>query len=592
MTNSQLYFEVHGDHVGTAPLTWAQRAGWNLVYRDLDAARFLHYTRDFLVPQGLNTDDVLCRLRRLVERHDVLRARHPQDASGEPTLSLSAHERFAVEVRHASETEARDCADSMLDELAEQEFDYYSDLPVKLGIVLAEGRPRWVVVVFSRVDFDGWAVRLVEEDLARSLQADPFAGQPSAGDQPPVRTVRPLDQAAFEGSAEGREIGDQSLRHWREQLLHMPRTLLPVPSSQASRDRHWVARFWSTSMTLACEALAVRHRMTTSQVLLCAAAAVLAAGRGCDSCTFGMPVNNRLLDARLLDATINCSQNSICTLLLDRVLFTDVLAQCKQVSLRAYRSARYDPVALEAVAAEVAAIRGIPVDTKTFFHDTRGWRPNSGHRPRVSVSAEELRGHAGKSEFRWEDPRADISDVDLFLYVGGDADVVELSLFVDAWYLEPAEAEVLIRGIETLTIEAACREVGMREVPGLVGASRPAAMAALELIDHCWVDVGLVQRSLASFPTVSAAAVYAVAEPTGGGADSARSLVAYVTPRGAAKLSIEALHQSLVSTLLPERTAMAPHQYVVCATPPATDAEADWARQPAVARGTGRTLVP
>src|SRR5204863_6000248 len=94
-------------------------------------------------------------------------------------------------------------------------------------------------------------------------------GLPPAPEPP---ALQPLDQARHQQSPAGLRQSDKALRYWARLLQEVPLDRFPGPRQPARAPRYWNAVLNSPAMDKAVGAIAARHQVTTSAVLLAAAA--------------------------------------------------------------------------------------------------------------------------------------------------------------------------------------------------------------------------------------------------------------------------------------------------------------------------------
>jgi hypothetical protein len=173
------------------------------------------------------------------------------------------------------------------------------------------------------------------------------------------------------------------------------------------------------------------------------------------------------------------------------------------------------------------------------------------------------------------------------------------------------ELETLLRGTESLLVAAALGDVELSRLAEITGVEPVVRGPGWLRVGPSWVEFAEARR-LVEDALPAPAAVFAVPEPARahGPGDSTRqttdragqpadhTLVAYLTA-GDGIGTPEQAHAACMTTLAGTRslappggiryTAMAPHQYVICANAPAdVRDQAAWRRQTVVAEGDGR----
>lgn len=210
-------WEFSGDRSATGPLTWGQREQWITIRRN--APEDARFNLPFLwrISNGASLKEVLESIRRLVERHEALRTVITSETEERPSQIVHRTGEVTVSLREVDEDDgppslASDC----VQELASRRFELAHEWPVRFRILMGRAnRPLWVCGAVSHIAADATAVTIMERDWNVLLGADK---ETLLTPHP----LQPLDRAAYENSAAGKEALDVAVGHWREALHGAP----------------------------------------------------------------------------------------------------------------------------------------------------------------------------------------------------------------------------------------------------------------------------------------------------------------------------------------------------------------------------------
>lgn len=439
----------HGDGGGTAPCTVGQWDFWRKMRRPGEPS-FADTTSGGLLPEGLALDEVLDGLRLLIERHQSLRTLfHGDDhalnqevlAEGELTVWLVRVD--AVDDLHAFAGDWRPRPPGA-------QHDPAAELPFAARIVLLHDRPVVFQLWMSHLAADFLSGQVVAAEFVRLLQGG-LTGVP--------RAVQPAEKAVRERSPRGRRALEQALDHWRRELAAAPPTMFPAPTGPPATPRFWRGGLRSRAVPLALDAVAARHRVGTTHVLLAAATVLLGLHTGRDRCAVRLMAGNRA-GKDLHNAVGNLAQETISVIGLGGETFGDVVREAWKASFRAQRHGQFD--------ADLAArlVAGSGVDLSVAFNDL--WTPTRTRLPAPPAPP-------GESSFAWE-RRVERASVTFFLEVFRvveDPHAVRLSLLADTAHFPPPVIPAFLSGIENLLAELADRDLPLSEIAPVRPAPRP-----------------------------------------------------------------------------------------------------------------------
>ncbi|MFJ8740762.1 condensation domain-containing protein [Embleya sp. NPDC127516] len=445
-------FAVAADGPVEAPLTWGQRAIWQAIRRTAPSDHYFNMTRVLPIADRGRPVDVArasAALGRLMERHDALRTRLVA-ADGEPRQVRHPVGALSVEVIEAALLEDADTvAAAVAERLGATRFDYFGAWPIRVGLIVHDGRVRYVALALCHVATDGHGVEVLVRDLRLLIRRGSAGGPTSAG---------PLDLAHEQSSTIGLRRGESALAHWETHYRRIAPTVFADVIAEPAAPRFRTVRLVSAALARATDAVAVRHRISPSAVLLAGAAVLAARAGGRDTAVMLPIVANRFrADSRDLVATL--SQEGLFVLDLDPAArFTDLLPAAWQASLRAYRSAGYDPDRWNELMHRIAAERGTPIRPFCCFNDMRlvDRPPAAGPAP-TTAELDAARTHsrvepAGGHEF---------IACRYCMHVVAEGDALVVSVTGDTAYLPVHALEAHLVALEDLLVRAA----GGRELP-------------------------------------------------------------------------------------------------------------------------------
>ncbi|GAA3174639.1 condensation domain-containing protein [Nonomuraea roseoviolacea] len=414
-----------------APLTWGQQDIWRAVLAAAPQEHYLNIARVFPGPRRPVTVERAGRaLDALVARHESLRTRltGPREA---PLQLLWPAARPHVEI-------TSEPAHVVRDRLAAEPFRYADEWPLRVAFVVDGEHVRDVVLVLCHLAADGHAADLVVRDFRLLLIRDAL---------PPVTAATPRELAAWQRSEEGTRVSGRAVAFWLEEHARMD----PVPDAALVPEtpRFVEATMSSTALAAAAQAMAARHRVSSSTVLLAAAMRLAGGLTGQRHCGMRVIVNNRFAADRR-DVVSTISQEGLVVLDLDTPSFGDLVRQGWSAAMRAYRQAWFDPYAME----EAVSAAGPGIRSFGCFNDQRlVQRDEPGA---ASPDERALRAAAERTEVARTDAM-DRNICDFRLHLGGEPGRMEVSLYADTALLGPAGIERYLRDLETLVVDAACR---------------------------------------------------------------------------------------------------------------------------------------
>ncbi|SCL34853.1 Condensation domain-containing protein [Micromonospora nigra] len=457
-TEKLINAEFRGGRTRTAPLTWAQQVMWRARARNPNNHVFMNLRRTVPVsPRVAAGPDAVARaVGALVGRHSSLRTRVRASADG-PVQEAAAAGVLPLLVLPGVDDGAA-AARAAATRLGDVAFDHADEWPLRVALVLVDGRVRQIVVVFSHSTVDAHAAEVVLRDLRLILLR---------GTVPHPAGPQSVD-VALDQQGPGRQRSDRAVAYWLRQFARLPSTpLTPVGPGLTPLLRRGV--LVSPAAERAARIVAARHRVSSSAVLLAAMTAL--ARRDHPPALCGMfPMAHNRFRVEYAQAVANLGQIGFCVVdLADRPTFADMLPRVWRGALDGYRHAGYEPAALrgrfEAVGHDFDTLF-LPYH---YFNDVR----LSGEvvEKKTDATEKELRAELDKSEFSWT-RGLERASWHLLAHVVDEPGALGITLTVDTRFVEPEAVEPFLRDLERLLVEAA-----LRDVPWPWSPSRPAGTA-------------------------------------------------------------------------------------------------------------------
>src|SRR5436309_25419 len=274
-----------------APLSSAQRRLWFL--QEIDPLSSAYTISGAALLRGdLDLAALQAALDGVVARQEVLRTTFESDA-GEPRQRV--HAAMPVVLRRTPGDASRPAAESarVAAELAHPAWDLGRGPLVRAAAVEFSPREHSLVIAMHHIVADGWSIGILLRELGALYNAG-LAHLPPSLPEPPVQYA---DYALWQRQWLEREVLDEELRYWKQQLAGAPERLdLPADGPQpATRGRRGAQQPLSLSaeLTESLKALGRREGATLFMTLLAAFQALMHRYTGQDDIVLGTPVAGR-----------------------------------------------------------------------------------------------------------------------------------------------------------------------------------------------------------------------------------------------------------------------------------------------------------
>ena len=281
---------------GVLPLSYAQSRLWFLDRLTGSAASGEAGWSRYHMAQALRLRGVLDvaalagAVTGLVERHEVLRTRLVEGASG-PEQRIDAAAAVAVARWRAGSVLA---AQDLARDFAGRRFDLSQDWPLRVGVIELGPEDHVVVLVLHHIAGDGWSVGILAREVA-ALYGGLVSGRAA---RLPGLPVQYADYAVWQrdwlaSGVEARELG-----YWRSALAGAPDVLrLPWDRARPLVSRHRggvIAVGFDAALVSRLKALCRVEGVTLFMALVAGFGLVLGRWSGQGEVVIGTPVANRL----------------------------------------------------------------------------------------------------------------------------------------------------------------------------------------------------------------------------------------------------------------------------------------------------------
>jgi hypothetical protein len=431
----QIVVAFEGEGSGVDDLSWGQLDLWMAMRRQNS---WLPMGGATPLPAGTSLADVVENLRYMMSRYQSMRTRLRFDAGGRPSQVVSGSGEITLEVVDAGDDGAGR-AEAMRRRYEETDYDFVTQWPVRMGVVVRAGVPTHLVLIICHLVTDGSGAAL----MMAELDAKPTA---------PVNGMQPLEQARWQRSPAGVRQNEAALRYWERLLRSIPVRRF-AGSDDRRQPRHWRGEFRSLALHLAIRAIAERAGVDASPVLMAVYAVALHRMTGINPVVFRPTVNNRFRPG-LADVVCTVAESGLCALDIAGVPFPEALTRTRRAAMTAYKHAYFHPVQLDDLIARVAQDRGPDFDIACFYNDRRITTRSGPTGPAPTPAQIRAALGGGHTSLRWT-IRQDDPFERLFVHIDDVPDTMQITVFMDTHFVSPADAEAFLHGMEEVAVEAA-----------------------------------------------------------------------------------------------------------------------------------------
>ncbi|MCP3820233.1 condensation domain-containing protein [Streptomyces sp. A3M-1-3] len=242
-----------------AGLTWSQQEIWALIENAGPHDHVYNVVEEFRVPSGVRPTEAQCleALSFFLSRHESLRSVFPRGQGGRVVQRVLPEGRLPVEF-----VDTRTPGDEQVTALKEffgtRRFSFADELPLRLVLLVTEGRVWGGVYVFSHLAIDWYGLRHLADEVTEYFRS----GRTLPALAPDTQT--PADLAVWQESPVGIRKRDRTLGHvaslFRDRTpLALPPAVADLPEEKAYRQaalrsraaHHAVARIADSTGTSA-----------------------------------------------------------------------------------------------------------------------------------------------------------------------------------------------------------------------------------------------------------------------------------------------------------------------------------------------------
>ncbi|OLB80366.1 MAG: hypothetical protein AUI14_07030 [Actinobacteria bacterium 13_2_20CM_2_71_6] len=440
-----------GEGSGVDDLAWGQREIWMAMVRQHNWLPVGGVKR---LPAGTTVEEIAEELRYLLSRFQTMRTRLRYDAEGRPSQVVSGSGEIALEVVDADDdADPDEVAEAVSQRYQETDYDFVNEWPVRMAVIRHRGVLTHMAVIMCHLVTDGFGGMVMLKEV-------------EARESAPVAGMQPLEQARWQRSPAGHRQNEAALRYWEGILRAIPPRRF-ADSTDRREPRHWKGQFTSLALHLASRALVARTRIDSAPVLLAIFAVALARVTGTNPVVTRPIVSNRFRPG-LAEVVCPLAQSALCALDVAGISFDEALERTRRAAMVAYKYAYFHPGQLDELISRVAAERGPGFDIACFFNDRRV--RNRDGATGSAPTPEDVRAALAHSAFAWVGAQDDPFER-LFVHIDDEPDTVHMTIHLDTHYLSPADGEALLRGMETVAVEAAldpAAKTGVAPVPAHV----------------------------------------------------------------------------------------------------------------------------
>ncbi|MEE4492730.1 condensation domain-containing protein [Streptomyces sp. BE230] len=421
-----LTIDFSGSRGGRAPATWAQKGTWQGI------------RRKGLIPkiqkmaQGADLESLTDALRWAMENFETLRTRYVIDETEGLTQIVESSGNVEILIQEMDDEQHAATADIFAAYVARFDYDPGKHLPVRWGILTADGTPEYLIMAATHLALDGLGCVALQGHLERRL-SDRRYQLPAGGH------LQPLDRARREQEKPARATHTSALQHWesiftryRDRKFLNPTTLMSSPAA------------WQGA-----EILAERYAVTTSSIFLGTTAALVSVLTGLDDCTFKAPSSNRLdeSDQGHVGHLVQDAFGMVGNL---KAGYRDICSGALDAGLDAYFNGQYNPDELRRLRQEMEYLDSVAMVPDFGFNDMSGPQ-------KAGFSKKALTGLAGKTEIRHDGDifyEAGSKCLTILLYGDAQGEIPGIILTVESM-MRHMEGERLLLAFEGLIVSAA-----------------------------------------------------------------------------------------------------------------------------------------
>jgi hypothetical protein len=396
------------------------------------------------LPPGQSVADVVAGLRFIMTRHQALRTRLRFRPGLQPLQVVHASGEITLEVVHAADDDdPAEVAAAVAAGYKAQPFDLEQEWPLRMAVITHRGAATHLAEMICHITVDAFGLAALHDDFDHR-------GERTG----PVTAMAPMEQAERQRGPGGRRAHEASMRYLERLVATVPDGQFG-PSGDPRQPRYWQLTLESPAGYRAAGMLAAQLSLSTSALLLAAfATALTRLGTG-ERVPLHLVVSNRFRPG-FAGSVSTVAQSGPCVIEVSDAPFEEVARRAWQSALGAYKHAYYDLAGKEQVSRRLLAERGGEPDWNVFFNDRRVMSRDFDSAPGDGLT---LQDELTRSVLTWGE-RTDMPGEKAFLYINDAPDTLCYELWADSHYIAPADMAGIVRGIETVLVDAAQVAVG------------------------------------------------------------------------------------------------------------------------------------
>ena len=392
------------------------------------------------LPPGQDVDFFVAALGFMMSRHQSLRTRLRFEPDGSTRQVLADHGEVPLHVLDVpDDDDPATAAEALRGEFHERDFDYEREWPVRMAVVRHRGAATHLVALYGHLAVDGSGAEALVADAAHL-----------GTDAPPVTSLTPFEQAAWQRSPAGQRLNRATQRHWRRQLARVSARRF-ADTDDERRPRHWQAWFHSPAAYLGMRSVMARTGSETSPVVLAAVAVALARVTGRNPSALQVVVHNRFRPG-LADTVSPIAQTGLCVIDLADITFDEAVERARQSTTSTYLNAYYNPDEMTELIKELGRERGEEFDLGCFFNDRRAQDNRESTDP--LPTPEETAAARDETTVRWG-PHSDKPFERFFVHIQDEPDTLDVLAQSDTRCLPPDDLRAFLDVFESVLVGAA-----------------------------------------------------------------------------------------------------------------------------------------
>ena len=430
-----------GDGSGVAELSWGQQQIWAAM-SGMDNS--LSMGRVQALPPGQAIADVAAGLCFIMSRHQALRTRLRFDPDRQPQQVVHASGTITLEVVDAGDSDPGEVAAAVAAEYRARKFDYEHEWPLRMAVITHHGNATHLAQMICHIAFDAFGLAALYDDFDHR---DERTG--------PVTAMQPIEQASQQRGPSGRRAHEASMRYHERLAASVPDHQFKA-SADPRQPRYWQVTLDSPAGYRAAGILAARLGLSTSPVLLAAFAVALTSVSVSGRVVVDIVVSNRF--RRGFANSVSPVMQTCLGVIETDGSFEEVVRRAWRSGLGAYKHAYYDPAGKSELFGRLAAERGAKPDYwGVVFNDRRVLSREFADTASAADGTPSPRDELARSTLTWGD-RNDLPQQKVSLNLCDVPGTLCCELWADTHFLSPADMEGLLRGIETMVVNAALAE--------------------------------------------------------------------------------------------------------------------------------------